>query len=114
VTLTASSTTVLFKGNSLGGNVAFNIDDISLTPLLLTRLLPPGAPVNPLNVAAAIDNFSNNGGTLPSGFLTLFNLSPSQLQAALTQASGEPATDAEKGAFNLMTQFLGVMLDPYV
>jgi hypothetical protein len=26
----------------------------------------------------------------------------------------EAATDAEKGAFDMMTEFLGLMLDPYV
>ncbi|HTV30110.1 MAG TPA: autotransporter outer membrane beta-barrel domain-containing protein [Xanthobacteraceae bacterium] len=81
---------------------------------LLTPNLPVGAPTNVINAAGAVDSFTNNGGTLPTNFQNLFNLSPSQLQAALTQLDGEASTDAEKGAFELMNQFMGLMLDPFV
>jgi uncharacterized protein YhjY with autotransporter beta-barrel domain len=81
---------------------------------LLTPLLPQGAPVNAVNVAGGIDNFSNNGGNLPPNFANLSNLSGFQLVNALTQLDGETSTDAERGAFQLMNQFLGLMLDPFV
>jgi hypothetical protein len=36
------------------------------------------------------------------------------LANALTFLSGEPATGAQQPAFQLMNQFLGIMLDPFV
>src|SRR5262249_39787351 len=70
--------------------------------------------VNQLNVGHAIDNFFNNGGALPPAFLSLFNLTGSNLTNALDQLSGEAATGAQKVGFQLTNQFLGVMLDPFV
>jgi hypothetical protein len=63
------------------------IDDVSLTflgALVLSPLLPPNAPINPTNVAAAIDGFINTGAMLPAGFQNLYNLTPQQLSFALT------------------------------
>jgi hypothetical protein len=79
-----------------------------------TGLLPSGSPGNVNSLAAALDNFSNNGGNLPAAFQNLYDLPGPQLAAALGELSGETAADAEKGAFALMNQFLGVMLDPFV
>jgi hypothetical protein len=84
--------------------------------------LPPPPPqlsaadftVNQLNVGHAIDNFFNNGGALPPAFLSLFNLTGGNLTNALNQLSGEPATGAQKVAFQLTNQFLDLMLDPFV
>jgi uncharacterized protein YhjY with autotransporter beta-barrel domain len=73
-----------------------------------------GLNQNQFNVATAINNFFNNGGALPPGFLSLFNLTDGNLANALTLLSGEPATGAQQGAFMLMNQFLGLMLDPFV
>jgi uncharacterized protein with beta-barrel porin domain len=87
---------------------------ITLVPATLTGLLPPGTPLNVVNVAGGIDNFTSGGGTLPLGFQNLFNLSQSQLVSSLTQLDGEDATGAERGAFDLMNEFLGLMLDPFV
>jgi outer membrane autotransporter protein len=78
-----------------------------------TGLLPPGSPGNVTNLAAALDNFANNG-TLPAAFQNLYDLPGPALAAALGELSGETAADAEKGAFHLMNQFLGLMLDPFV
>jgi uncharacterized protein YhjY with autotransporter beta-barrel domain len=90
----------------------------SLTALTLgttfASQLPPGAPTNVLNVAGGLDNFVSRGGALPPGLQNLYNLTPAQLSAAISALSGEAATGSEKGAFTLMNQFLGVMLDPFV
>jgi outer membrane autotransporter protein len=82
---------------------------------------PPDQPggltaftVNQLNVGHAIDNFFNNGGALPAAFASLFNLTGSNLTNALDQLSGEPATGAQRAAFQLTNQFLDLMLDPFV
>ena len=79
-----------------------------------TSLLPLGSPTNVLNVASALDNSVANGGTLQVGLQNLYNLTPAQLTAAMSALSGQAATDSEKGAFALMNQFLGLMLDPFV
>ena len=115
VSLMAGANTVTFIGTPPLNNLADGfIDDVSLTCLNCPLSLGGGLPTNQTNVGNAINNFINGGGTLPTNFQNLFNYSPPQLQAALTQLDGEAATDAEKGAFALMNQFLGLMLDPFV
>ena len=85
----------------------------------------PGAPggpsalacafsVNQCNAANALNNFFNNGGTLPPNFVTIFGLTGANLANALTLLSGEAATDAQQVGFQLTNQFLGIMLDPFV
>jgi len=86
------------------GNDAF----VVLTPALLG--LPPGSPTNVTNVAHAID--AANFGTPPLAFQNLFSLPPPQLQNALTQLSGEPATGAQQAAFQITDQFLSLLADP--
>jgi len=120
-TLPAGTTTVSFATAS-GTAWVVAIDDVSLTflgsillsPLLLSPLLPPNAPINPTNVAAAIDGFINAGGTLPAGLQNLFNLTPQQLTLALTQASGEVATGTQQTTFDAMNLFLGLLTDPFI
>jgi uncharacterized protein with beta-barrel porin domain len=73
-----------------------------------------GLNVNQQNVANALNNFFNSGGALPPGFFSLFGLTGANLGNALTQLSGEVGTDSEKGAFQLMDEFLSLMLDPFV
>ena len=70
--------------------------------------------INQCNVANAIDAFFNNGGTLPPAFANLFGLTGVNLGNALTLLSGEAATGAQQGGFQLTNQFLGIMLDPFV
>ena len=87
-----------------------------LIPPTPTPPTPPAPPFsdNQRNVANAIDNFFNNGGALPPNFVPLFGLSGSNLANALTQLDGEVATGAERSAFQIMSQFLNLMLDPFV
>jgi autotransporter-associated beta strand protein len=73
-----------------------------------------GLSQNQFNVATTLNNFFNTGGTLPPNFLNVFGLTGTNLTNALTLLSGEPATGAQQGAFKLMDQFLGLMLDPFV
>jgi uncharacterized protein with beta-barrel porin domain len=84
--------------------------------LNLTAALGAGTTLNQnqQNVAAVLNNSFNSGGTLPPGFAGVFNLNAASLANALSQLDGEDATDAEKGAFQFMTEFLGLMLDPFV
>jgi autotransporter-associated beta strand protein len=66
------------------------------------------------NIADAISNVFNNTGDLPPQFQALFNLTGGNLVNALSLISGEAATGAQQGAFQLGNQFLGIMLDPFV
>jgi uncharacterized protein with beta-barrel porin domain len=73
-----------------------------------------GLSINQTNVAEALNAFFNNGGTLPSGFVSIFGLTGDNLANALTLLSGEAATGAQQASFQLTNQFLGIMLDPFV
>ncbi len=73
-----------------------------------------GLNINQQNVANALNNFFNAGGALPAGFLPVFNLTGANLQNALTQLSGEANVDGQAVTFQQMTQFLSLMLDPFV
>ena len=77
-------------------------------------MLTTGMPLNQnqQNIANAIDTYFNSGGALPAGFINLFNLSGAPLANALTQLDGEDATGAQKSAFQLMQDFLNLLLDP--
>ena len=85
---------------------------ITLFTPLFTPLLPFGAPVNPTNVAGALDKFTNAGGSLPAGFLNLLLLTPTAMVNGLSQLSGENNTDAQQGAFELMNSYLSLLSDP--
>ena len=96
-------------------SLAYTTDDVLLN--LVANLgggLTGGLNVNQQNVANALNNFFNSGGALPPGFFSVFGLTGANLGSALTQLSGEAATDSEKGAFQLMNEFLSLMLDPFV
>ncbi|HEX5845996.1 MAG TPA: autotransporter outer membrane beta-barrel domain-containing protein [Rhodoplanes sp.] len=69
---------------------------------------------NERNVANAINGYFNNGRALPPNFYALFGLTGANLATALTQLSGEAATGAQYGAFQLTNQFFSMMLDPLV
>jgi autotransporter-associated beta strand protein len=70
--------------------------------------------LNQCNVANGLNAFFNNGGALPPAFVTIFRLTGANLGNALSLLSGEAATGAQQGAFQLTNQFLGIMLDPFV
>jgi uncharacterized protein with beta-barrel porin domain len=70
---------------------------------------PPtgGLNVNQQHVANALTNFFDTTGGIPMVFGAL-------TPAGLTQASGEPATGTQQATFNAMTQFMGLMTDPFI
>ncbi len=82
--------------------------------LTATGLDSSGLNQNQRNVANALNNFFNGGGALPPNFVNVFGLTGGNLANALSRLDGEAATGAERGAFQIMTQFLGLMLDPFV
>src|SRR5208282_4927694 len=66
-----------------------------------------GLTITQQNVANALTNYFNSTGGIPAAF---FGLTP----GGLTQIDGEAATGAERSAFQLMDEFLQLMLDPFV
>jgi autotransporter-associated beta strand protein len=66
-----------------------------------------GLPGNQQNVANALTNFFNTTGGIPMVFGTL-------TPAGLTQVSGETAVGSQQVTFDAMTQFMGILLDPFI
>ena len=87
-------------------SLSYSPDDVylNLTPGFVNYT---GLNQNQRNVANALTNYFNSTGGIPSAF---FGLTP----GGLTQIDGEAATGAERGAFQLTTEFLNLMLDPFV
>ncbi|RAI43714.1 hypothetical protein CH341_12825 [Rhodoplanes roseus] len=73
-----------------------------------------GLSRNQAAVAASLSRYFNAGGALPPGFVSVAGLTGQPLANALTRLSGEAATGAPQGAFQMMTAFLGLMTDPFV
>ena len=91
--------------------------------LNLTAMLgQPSGPValgtglsgNQLIVANSLNTFFNSGGVLPPPFVSVFGLTGGNLANTLSQLSGEAATGAQQVAFQMESQFLNLMLDPFV
>jgi autotransporter-associated beta strand protein len=84
---------------------------------LALNFMPPSDPTAPgfgtglnanqQNVGNALTNFFNATGGIPLAFGAL-------TPAGLSQASGETATGTQQTTFNAMTQFMGVMTDPFI
>jgi uncharacterized protein with beta-barrel porin domain len=94
-------------------NLTYDSNNVYLN---LTAVL--GGPGSSLNgnqqsVATGLNNYFNNGGALPPGFFPVFGLTGAPLATVLSRLDGENAADAQKGAFQLMSSFLNMMLDPY-
>jgi uncharacterized protein with beta-barrel porin domain len=62
---------------------------------------------NQQNVANALVDFFNSNGSIP---LVFGSLTP----AGLTQLSGESATGSQQTTFDAMSQFMGVLTDPFI
>ena len=86
---------------------------LTLDPGLLSPVLPGNASANQIKVAGAIDNALLAGNNLSNAFSPIFNYSGNNLLTGLTQLSGETATGSQQTTFNAMTQFMGMMIDPF-
>jgi outer membrane autotransporter protein len=93
-------------------SLAYTSDDVLLD--LKPGLSTAGLNTNQRNVGNALETYFDNGGALPPGFAAVFGLTGSNLGYALSQLSGEAATGADDGAFQMTDQFLALMLDPFV
>jgi autotransporter-associated beta strand protein len=94
-------------------SLMYTTDDVVLH--IVGGLAPAqGLTINQSNVYTAVNNFFNSGGAVPPGFTTLFGLSSSALPAALTQLDGEAATGGEAAVFQSTSEFLSLLLNPFV
>src|SRR6202790_5358898 len=79
-----------------------------------SSVLPSSTGGNQRAVANSIDTFVANGGTLPPAFASLLSfLSPSQLQSAFTQLSGEVGTSPAQAGTQAMNSFLSLVTNPF-
>jgi uncharacterized protein with beta-barrel porin domain len=74
--------------------------------LILNFGIPGNINGNQQAVGNALTSFFNTTGGIPMVFSAL-------TPAGLTQASGETATGSQQTTFNAMTQFMGLMTDPF-
>jgi uncharacterized protein with beta-barrel porin domain len=102
-----------FSAPGFSGTLTYTPTDVLLS---LTASLGTGGNlnVNQQNAANALNNAFNGGGTLPGNLLSVFNLTGSNLANVLTHLDGEAGVDGEAATFQQMTQFLSLMLDPFV
>jgi len=106
-------------GDALAQNGAVTLDNNTITTCTTTTasassVLASSATGNQRAVANAIDTFVRNGGTLPPAFANLLSfLSPSQLQSAFTQLSGEAGTGPAQAGTQAMNSFLSLVTNPY-
>jgi uncharacterized protein with beta-barrel porin domain len=82
-------------------------DNNAYLNLILNFAVPSGLNGNQQSVANALTNFFNSTGGIPLAFGAL---SPQ----GLTQVSGEVATGSQQATFDAMTQFMGLLTDPFV
>ena len=88
--------------------------------LNLTANLGGGGSSTPLNqnqqaVANALNNFFNNGGALPPGFVAMFGLTAADFGECADHSYPARRRPMPRRAHSsMMTEFLGLMLDPFV
>jgi uncharacterized protein with beta-barrel porin domain len=117
--ITLNTSAKIICGDALAQNGAVTLDTNTITTCATTAasassVLASSATGNQRAVANAIDTFVRNGGTLPLGFANLLSfLSPSQLQSAFTQLSGEIGTGAAQAGTQAMNSFLSLVTNPY-
>jgi len=89
-------------------SLSYDANDAYLN-LALNFVPPPGSGLsrNQQNVANAIIGFFNSNGSIP---IVFGGLTP----AGLTQAAGETAVGSQQATLDAMTQFLGLLLDPFI
>ena len=97
------------------GTVTLDDNDISICTVVaatFTTVLGTGATANAQAVAAALDLYVTNGGTLPAGFQNLLDfLSPDELAAAFNQLSGQTGAGAAPTGMQAMDSYLSQVFD---
>jgi uncharacterized protein with beta-barrel porin domain len=91
--------------SNFSSTLSYDANNVYLNTIL-NFAIPGGLNVNQQNVGNALTNFFNATGGIPTVFA---NMSA----RGLAQAAGETATGAQQTSFDAMTQFMGVMTDPF-
>jgi autotransporter-associated beta strand protein len=101
--------TVVTNGLPAGFNTSLSYDGTHAYLNLALNFAPPSGSLNgnQQKVGNAIINFFNSNGSIAAVF---GGLTP----AGLTQLSGEVGSAPQQTTFNAMTQFMGMMTDPFV
>jgi uncharacterized protein with beta-barrel porin domain len=92
--------------SNLHPTLSYDAHDAYLN-LALNFAIPGSLNGNQQNVGNALTNFFNTTGSIPLVFSAL-------TPAGLSQASGETATGSQQTTFDAMTQFMGIMTDPFI
>jgi uncharacterized protein with beta-barrel porin domain len=117
--ITLNTSAKIICGDALAQNGAVTLDSNTITTCATSAasassVLPSSATGNQRAVANSIDTFVRNGGTLPPAFANLLSfLSPSQLQSAFTQLSGEVGTSPAQAGTQAMNSFLSLVTNPF-
>ena len=98
------------NGGGIGGGAVLGPTGFPL----IVSLLPALANDSQRAVANAIDAFTAKGGTLPLGFINLFNQSPTNLGNALSQIQGETGSGVAQGGIQAMNSFLSLVTNPFL
>ena len=107
--LGGSQFNALTTPNGIAGSLVYSGDNVLLNLTSgLSRL--PGLNINQHNVASALDAAFNAPGTQTGPIGAIFL---GKIPQNLTQASGEIATGSQQTTFDAMTQFMGLMTDPF-
>jgi uncharacterized protein with beta-barrel porin domain len=120
--ITLNTSAKIICGDALAKNGAVTLDSNTITACATSAaaassvLASSSSPTTGIQgaVANSIDTFVRNGGTLPPAFANLLSfLSPSQLQSAFTQLSGEAGTGAAQAGTQAMNSFLSLVTNPF-
>lgn len=117
ITLNTNASIICGAALARNGQVALDNNTITICQTVAasaSSVLPFSATGNQRAVANSIDTFVRNGGALPPAFASLLSfLSPSQLQSAFTQLSGEVATGPAQAGTQAMNSFLSLVTNPF-
>jgi uncharacterized protein with beta-barrel porin domain len=92
---------------NIQSTLSYDANNVYLNTALVFAVPSGGLSINQQNVATTLTNFFNTTGGIPVAFATLN-------AAGLTQVSGEAATGSQQTTFNAMSQFMGLLTDPFI
>ena len=91
---------------TLPGTLSYDANNVLLN-LSLNYGALGSLNTNQQNVANVLSSFFNANGSIPVSFATLTS-------SALSQVAGESATGSQQTTFQAMTQFVTMLLDPFI
>lgn len=101
------ASTVVSTNLPAGFHTALSYDANNVYLQILDLVIPGGLHRNQQAVGDALTNYFNSNGGIPLVYGALS-------AGGLTQASGESATGAQQTTFQAMSQFLGLLTDPFM